>query len=217
MSIQALLFDFDGTLVDSETLHYLSWCEVLKPFKVFIDELTFCNEFSGVPTVKTGHILQQRYDLPKTAHTLAHEKNLQFIETAKVHKPVLMPHAIDILSLCAKRFKLALVTGSTSEEAIPVLSHYGLLELFDCVICKDDVEHPKPNPEPYKKAMQQLDISPEQAIALEDSFTGLTSAVEAGVNTIVIPHQHSKRQDFSKAQWICSSLEVAYQDVITNS
>ncbi|KZN59994.1 hypothetical protein N474_06255 [Pseudoalteromonas luteoviolacea CPMOR-2] len=217
MSIQALLFDFDGTLVDSETLHYLSWCEVLKPFQVFIDELTFCTEFSGVPTVKTGHILQQRYALSKAGSKLAQEKNLQFIETAKTHKPVLMPHARDVLSACAQKFKLALVTGSTIAEAMPVLSHYGLLELFDCVICKDDVEHPKPNPEPYQKAMQQLNVSAHQVIALEDSHTGLTSAVDAGIRTIVIPHQHSKDQDFLKATWICDSLESAYKDVITSS
>ncbi|OCQ20421.1 haloacid dehalogenase [Pseudoalteromonas luteoviolacea] len=215
MGIQALLFDFDGTLVDSETLHYLSWCEVLKPLKVHIEEQTFCNEFSGVPTVKTGQILQQRYSLLKTAQALAEAKNLQFIETAKVHKPVLMPHARDVLSLCAQKFKLALVTGSTTAEAVPVLSYYGLLDLFDCVICKDDVAHPKPNPEPYLQAMQRLNISPDQAIALEDSHTGLLAAVEAGVKTIVIPHKHSKNQDFSRAAWLCDNLESAYKNVIT--
>ncbi|MCF2857872.1 HAD family phosphatase [Pseudoalteromonas sp. SMS1] len=216
MEIQALLFDFDGTLVDSETLHYLSWCEVLKPFQVFIDELTFCNEFSGVPTVKTGHILQQRYSLPETANVLAQKKNLQFIETAKSHKPILMPHARDVLARCATRFKLALVTGSTRAEAIPVLLHYDLLELFDSVVCKDDVQHPKPHAEPYLKALNDLNINAQQAIALEDSHTGLTSAVDAEVRTIVIPHQHSQQQDFSKATWLCANLEAAYEVITAN-
>ncbi|KID54666.1 haloacid dehalogenase [Pseudoalteromonas luteoviolacea] len=217
MGLQAILFDFDGTLVDSEALHYASWCKVLAPYDILISEAEFCDEFSGVPTVKTGHILQQRYNLPQSGTELAKLKNLQFVETAASQKPKLMPHAIDVLSLCSQHYKLALVTGSTRDEALPVLTYYGLLEFFECIVCKDDVTDPKPHPEPYCLAMAKLNISAQDAIAVEDSQTGLTSAVSAGVKTVVISHLHSAGQDFSKATWRCESLAAMWQDIVKPS
>ncbi|MCF6440196.1 HAD family phosphatase [Pseudoalteromonas luteoviolacea] len=217
MGLQAILFDFDGTLVDSETLHYTSWCKVLSPFNIFISESEFCDEFSGVPTVKTGHILQQRYNLPYSGDELATLKNTQFVETAATEKPKLMPHAMDVLSLCAQHYKLALVTGSTRAEAFPVLTHYQLREFFDYIVCKDDVTNPKPHPEPYCLAMAKLNISAQEAIAVEDSQTGLASATAAGVKTVVISHLHSAGQDFTKAAWRSDSLEAMWQQIVKPS
>ncbi|AOT07389.1 HAD family hydrolase [Pseudoalteromonas luteoviolacea] len=217
MGLQAILFDFDGTLVDSEALHYTSWCKVLAPFDIFISEADFCDEFSGVPTVKTGHILQQRYNLRYSGDELAKQKNLQFIETAASQKPKLMPHAVDVLSLCAQHYTLALVTGSTRDEAMPVLKHYRLLEFFECIVCKDDVTNPKPHPEPYCLAMSKLNINAQDAIAVEDSQTGLTSATAAGLKTVVISHLHSAGQDFSKATWRSESLDAMWQQIVKPS
>lgn len=63
MRFQAVLFDFDGTLVDSEALHYQSWMKVLAPYQITYTEHDFCDEFSGVPTLKAAHILKENTNL----------------------------------------------------------------------------------------------------------------------------------------------------------
>ena len=64
MRFQAVLFDFDGTLVDSEALHYQSWMQVLAPLEISYSEQAFCHEFSGIPTLEAANILKQRHQLP---------------------------------------------------------------------------------------------------------------------------------------------------------
>ncbi|MFC0118124.1 HAD family hydrolase [Pseudoalteromonas xiamenensis] len=210
MDIQAILFDFDGTLVDSEVLHYLSWVKVLAPFSIVYSESDFCDEFSGVPTLETAEILRLRHQLPLNAQTLTEQKNQHFVETSKTIPPTLMPNAKAILQESARDFRLALVTGSSRAEAIPVLQHYGLLELFEVVICKEDVENPKPSAEPYLKALKAMQLSAYEAVAMEDSATGLVSAKSAALYCVVIPHQHSEKQDFAQADHRASDLSHAF-------
>ncbi|WP_125716224.1 HAD family hydrolase [Pseudoalteromonas rubra] len=209
MSLKAILFDFDGTLADSEALHYHSWLRVLAPFGIEYSEQAFCDEFSGVPTLKTAQVLRERHKLPSDASALCEEKNRLFVETAATMQPRLMPYAREILEFAAQQGKLALVTGSTRAEAIPVLEHYELLHFFDCIVTKDDVTQPKPHPEPYQQALRLLQLEPEQAIAIEDTTTGLTSGCEAGLRVMAIPNLHSAKQDFSRATWQVSSLQAA--------
>jgi HAD superfamily hydrolase (TIGR01509 family) len=145
------------------------------------------------------------------------KKNQQFVLTSEQVKPRLLAGVKAFLNAAKQRFTLVLVTGSTRNEAIPVLVHYELLDLFSATICKDDVINPKPDPEPYLKALELLSIKPHQAFALEDSATGLQSATAAGVKTIVIPHEYSKSQDHSKACFIANDISAAWQYIQKNT
>ncbi|MBD1581496.1 HAD family hydrolase [Pseudoalteromonas sp. S16_S37] len=213
MSLRAILFDFDGTLVDSEALHFQSWMRVLAPWQVSYDELAFCDEFSGVPTLKTAEILNQRHILNSQAHLLAEQKNRLFVDVATTMSPRLMPYAEEVLKQANEHYIVALVTGSTRAEALPVLKHYALDNLFRCIVCKDDVVHPKPHPEPYCKALTQLGLKTSEAIAIEDTHTGLSSATSAGLQTIVVPNHHSKQQDFSQATYNVENLQAAWRTI----
>ncbi|WP_338053291.1 MULTISPECIES: HAD family hydrolase [Pseudoalteromonas] len=214
MSLQAILFDFDGTLVDSEALHYQSWMRVLEPWRVSYDELSFCSEFSGVPTLQAADTLNQRHGLSVHAEALTYQKNQFFVEVARTVQPKLMPYAQEVLHQASEHFTLALVTGSTRAEALPVLEFYKLDRLFKYFICKDDVVHAKPHPEPYCKALIQLSLKANQAVAIEDTYTGLSSARGAGLRTIVVPNHHSKQQDFSRASFQADNLQVAWRQVL---
>ncbi|ASD66093.1 HAD family hydrolase [Pseudoalteromonas piscicida] len=211
MRFQAVLFDFDGTLVDSEALHYQSWMKVLAPYQIDYTEHDFCDEFSGVPTLEAARILKERHQLASSARDLCDEKNVVFVSTAAEVLPRLMYFATQVVELTSKRCPIALVTGSSRAEALPVLRHYQLLELFSVIVCKDDVEQPKPHPEPYRKALAALDIAPHEAVAIEDTCTGLTSAKEAGLTAVVVPNMHSNKQDLSLADHSFTDLEAVFQ------
>ncbi|CAH9059577.1 Phosphorylated carbohydrates phosphatase [Pseudoalteromonas holothuriae] len=213
MSLQAILFDFDGTLVDSEVLHYQSWMQVLAPWNIHYDELSFCDEFSGVPSLQAADILNQRHGLNRQPEALTEQKNRLFVDVAATLSPKLMPFAKEILAQASKQFTLALVTGSTRAEALPVLAHYQLDKLFQYIVCKDDVANAKPHPEPYSKALTHLSLTASQALAIEDTQTGLASATSAGLKTIVVPNHHSKQQDLSKATYQVQNLQAAWQQI----
>ena len=213
MDIQALLFDFDGTLVNSEALHYQSWLKVLAPFNIHYTEERFCDEFSGVPTLNTAAILKERHTLKGLPSDLASEKNRLFVATAALLKPTLMPYAEEILQKASGHFKLALVTGSTRAEALPVLEYYNLKHFFEVIVCKDDVGKPKPDPEPYLQALSRLRTLATQAVAIEDTQTGLSSANSAQLTTIVVPNEHSKQQAFGQATFIEHDLKKTWSRI----
>ena len=217
MEKRALLIDFDGTLVDSEVIHYESWQHVLSPFDIRYSEQDFCKEVAGVPTLKTAAILKLRHLLDVSETWLCEQKNQQFIVTASQIRPKLLAGVESFLIAARASFTLVLVTGSTRNEAIPVLEYYDLLSLFSAIICKDDVGNPKPNPEPYLKALDLLSLKPHQAFALEDSATGLQSAVAAGVKTIVIPHEYSKSQKLQAACFIANDITQAWGYILKNA
>ncbi|GMM86112.1 HAD family hydrolase [Pseudoalteromonas sp. MTN2-4] len=217
MEKRALLIDFDGTLVDSEVVHYDSWQHVLSPFDIHYTEQAFCLEFAGVPTLQAATVIKKRHNLDVSAQWLCEQKNQQFVLTSEQVKPRLLAGVKVFLNAAKQQFTLVLVTGSTRNEAIPVLAHYGLLDLFSATICKDDVINPKPDPEPYLKALKLLSIKPQEAFALEDSTTGLQSATAAGVQTVVIPHEYSKSQDHSKASYIANDIIEAWEYIQKNT
>ncbi|PCK32094.1 HAD family hydrolase [Pseudoalteromonas piscicida] len=210
MRFQAVLFDFDGTLVDSEALHYQSWMEVLAPFHIDYTEHEFCDEFSGVPTLEAARILKQRHQLTSSPSALCEQKNQIFVASAASVFPRLMHFASEVVEQTAKQCPIALVTGSSRAEAIPVLKHYKLYALFSVIVCKDDVTKPKPHPEPYLQALNALEVAPHNAVAIEDTFTGLTSAKAAGLTALAVPNTHSKKQDLNIADQTFTDLESTY-------
>ncbi len=196
--ITTLLFDFDGTLVDSEVIHFRCWQEVLTPFGVFFDEERFCQLYSGKPTLASAFDVVAKHNLDANPETLAQQKNALFAKVVKNELPPLMPYAKDVLYAAkAAGFTLALVTGSTRDEVTPILEGYGFTDLFETVVCKDDVTNPKPHPEPYLLALSRLGVDARHGVALEDTSTGSRSAKDARLCVYAIPNKYTQEQDFA--------------------
>lgn len=212
MSIEAVLFDMDGTLVDSESVHYICWSQLLAPFGVRYDEDDFCQRFSGRPTIDAAKEIKQTHNLSVSSRYLADEKYRLFSKYVKTNLPPLMPYAADILFAVKEQgLKMALVTGSARHEAEPILKGLGFYDLFDTVVTKDDVTNPKPAGEPYLLALKNMQVAAKNAIAVEDTFTGVTAANNAALAVVAIANKHTEQHDFSKATQQMDNLEEFWQ------
>ncbi|ATD02574.1 MULTISPECIES: HAD family phosphatase [Pseudoalteromonas] len=212
MSIEAVLFDMDGTLVDSESVHYICWSQLLAPFGVRYDEDDFCQRFSGRPTIDAAKEIKQTHNLSVSSRYLADEKYRLFSKFVQTNLPPLMPYAADILFAVKEQgLKMALVTGSARHEAEPILKGLGFYDLFDTVVTKDDVTNPKPAGDPYLLALKNMQVAAKNAIAVEDTFTGVTAANNAALAVVAIANKHTEQHDFSKATQQMHNLEEFWQ------
>lgn len=213
--ITTVLFDFDGTLVDSESLHFQCWNNILAPYGIAYDEVEFCQRYSGRPTLASAKEVVTQHNLAISAEALAQQKNDQFAKVAATSLPRLMPYALEILQHCREDgFKIGLVTGSTRDEVMPILHGYELAEYFACVVTKDDVSEPKPAPQPYLLGLSLLGANAQQSLAIEDTHTGSMSAKSAGLRVAVVPNTHTLTQDFSHADGRFANLADLYQQLL---
>ena len=191
--MKAICFDFDGTLVDSEPLHYASWKEELQLFGCEFPLQMYLEECSGVSTVKVAQKLIDLYGLSIAAEQLAKQKTHRFVNRLAHELPVPQAGAEALLnSMEATSLKIALVTGSYRVEIERILDGLGWSHYFEHIVTRDDVSEAKPHPEPYLKTLAAIGVDPNDAWALEDSRTGIQSAWNAGLQVCAIQTQHHK-------------------------
>ena len=180
----AILFDLDGTLVNSDPIHYKAWQEILREYGIEIDEAFYKRHISGrINPLIVQDILPQMS--LEEGQRFAEGKEVRFRELASELQPI--AGLSDVLAWIDKcGLKRAVVTNAPRENAHFMLKILGLTDVFTTVILAEDAEAGKPHPAPYQMALRSLNITPESAIAFEDSPSGICSAVGAGICTIGI-------------------------------
>ncbi len=181
---RALLFDLDGTLAETDSLHLPTWVDVLRPHGIEIDETFYKANISGR---STGEIVRELLpDLSKEeGREIGDAKEASFRERAGELEP--LPGLLDFLKESREcGLKTALVTNAPQENVGAILLALKLGEYFDEVVLSDEVGRVKPDPAPYRAALDRLGLSPEEAVAFEDSTSGISSAIGAGVPTVGI-------------------------------
>lgn len=191
MSLTAICFDLDGTLVDSEPLHYIAWAEELATQGAGLEEPEYYHRFSGRSTLSTAEELVHEFQLPIQPAALAGRKTDRFQTLLGQETPHPIEGADELLhELKNAGARLALVSGAYRHEVMAILQALGWETLFEVVISRDDVSQPKPHPEPYLQAVHALGLEPHQCYAVEDSETGMFSALRAGLITLMIRNDH---------------------------
>ena len=185
--LAAVLFDMDGTLVDSEKI----WDVSLERLAGHLGgdltpQLRASLVGSNLPaTIATLHVafgLPASADQAESARVLVEETAVLFREQIEWR-----PGAKDLLAeLDAAGVPMALVTSTVRRLTDLVLDGIGR-HWFGATVCGDEVEHPKPAPDPYRRAAELLGVNPLHCAAIEDSDTGTTSAVAAGCATLTVP------------------------------
>ena len=181
----AICLDFDGTLVDSEPLHYEAWYAELLPLGGQLAEAEYLAHFCGISTADTAAALVARHGLSIAPEQLKVQKMARFAQLLTRKWPPKVAQADAFLAeLSRLGVPLALVTGAYRHEVEPVLVHYGWQDYFTLLVTRDEVAQGKPHPEPYLQACRALGVTPAMAFTVEDSLTGMQSALAAGLQTL---------------------------------
>jgi len=195
---EAILFDFDGVLVDSEPVHCECWRDVLKPFGIQLDWATYCEQGIGVSDRDLLALLARQVTPPVDVEVLIGEypRKKELFRSRMLERRMF---SADVLDLIAKlsRGRLGVVTSSGRSEVEPILADAGILNNFHVAVYGGDVRRLKPAPDPYLLAVERLGVT--RALVVEDSDAGEASAKAAGLEVLRI-YEQSEMVDAVKAR-----------------
>ena len=175
----AILFDFDGVLLDSEPLHCACWAEVLAPLGVNLTWDEYGNRYVGMDDREMLRIIVAEADRPLDWNTLwAQYPAKKELFRLRMRQPVFAPGLPELLECLHKQYKLAVVSSSARIEIEPPLEGCNLRRYFGAVVGGDDVEQHKPAPGPSLLAAQRLGVL--APLVVEDSPHGIASGRAAG-------------------------------------
>ena len=181
MELEALVFDFDGTLVDSMPMHYRCWLRALEPFGLSFDAQTF-QLWGGVPTREIVRRMSaaQGIAVDVEAVTAAKEAcTMLHAHEAEVIQPVLA-----IARAHRGKLPMAIATGGSRALVGMRLDMLGIRAWFGAVVTADDVTLGKPHPEPFLRAAELLGVDPKRCRAYEDAASGIAAAEAAGMEVV---------------------------------
>lgn len=208
--LKAVLFDFDGTLVDSEDFHFQSWNKTLQPYHISLEFENYLKNYAGVPTPANAKTLVSTYQLDISPVNLA-DKREKIEKEMLLHTSFsLLPGALHFLQLLKKRnIPLGLVTGSPRTFVDPLLTRLKLTGYFEFAITRSEVDKSKPHPESYLKALEKLAMNKEDVVVFEDSKSGVEAAKAAGLICIAIQPRKALQQKLTQADKIFKNFAVA--------
>lgn len=210
MSIQGIIFDHDGTLVDSEGVHYDLWRYVLARYGIDFPLQEYLDHHAGVPTRTNAEVICQTHQLGISAEELLAENHVELHRWLADNAFPLRPGARQALDACVERkLAIGLASGAARLEIDHSLNHHQLQSYFHTTVSKDDVSHAKPHPETYALCAQRLGLEPGDCVAIEDSATGLQAAKAAGLRCITVAYEYSSSHDLSAADGHADNLESA--------
>jgi HAD superfamily hydrolase (TIGR01509 family) len=204
--IRALIFDFDGLILETEQPSYQSWVEVYQSFGHLLPFSTW-----SINIGTTRGDFDPRQELQRlvngTIDWESVESSRQASENALIEAQSILPGVEAYLS-DARRLglKIGLASSSSCRWVIGHLTRLGLLNWFDCICAADDVQNVKPYPELYLSVLRRLDVRADEAIALEDSPIGIRAAKAAGLFCVAVPNPLTSQLPLSEADFLMDSL-----------
>ncbi|MDB5081361.1 MAG: hypothetical protein JWP00_3285 [Chloroflexi bacterium] len=206
MDCQALIFDFDGTILDTETPEYQCWQEIYSGHGCEMP-LEYWSGFLGKAssTASPFDYLEEQLGRPVERESLRaryRERMQEILATQAV-----LPGVLDYLTTARRLgLRIGLASSSRSPYVLEHLERLGLRDYFECVRGADQVKNAKPDPELYLSVLDFFKLRPDQAIALEDSPNGVLAARRAGLFCVAIPNSVTGQLSLDHASMRISSL-----------
>lgn len=179
--IKAVLFDMDGVLIDAKDWHYESLNKALNLFGHEISRYEHIRTFDGLPTKEKLNMLSETSFLPVELHSFINELKQKFtIEMVNEKCKPLFQHEYAISRLKREGYLCAVCSNSIKNTIVQMMTKADLLQYMDAILSNEDVEKSKPNPEIYLRAMEKLNLRPEECLIVEDNINGIKAALASG-------------------------------------
>ncbi len=180
---QGIIFDMDGTLLDTMPAHLAAWEKTARYFDFPFDR-AWIHSMGGKPSFQIVDLINQRYGLSLDAQSVWEHKRKSFM-ALETHGGVIS-HTYQVLESVQGEKKVAIGTGSQKESAYSLLGSHNLLPLFNAVVTADDVENYKPAPDTFLLAAQEMELLPSLCVVFEDTPLGLQAAHAAGMDCYLV-------------------------------
>jgi beta-phosphoglucomutase len=215
MKFEALFFDCDGVLVNTEPIHYRAFLKVLSAYGVYFDYETYVERYIGFDDRDAFKAIAHHYHLPfseSNIPALVQQKNANLIQEASKGVDTFEGVIPFVRSVHEAGVPLGLVSGSLRQEVETFLNWLGILDFFSVFVTAEDVEKSKPHPESYEKAIIRMshhlrrELTPSRCVAFEDTPAGVESAKVAGMVVVAVEHSFAAK-DLKKADIVIPSFK----------
>ena len=183
-NIQAILFDMDGVVIDSEKLYSQSEKGLLSQYGVSFDDSDWL-KIKGCTEKQFYDLVYSKFNIDIPRNDLI-KQGREFLKNIFTNNLKYMDGFNDVFSIIRKKYKLGLVTSTGIELVKHINGILSIYEKFDIVITSADTNLHKPNPDPYLTAMKHLNVEPKQCIIIEDSIQGIKAGKAAGSSVIAL-------------------------------
>ncbi len=179
--VRALIFDCDGTLVDTLPLHHQAWWAAIPATGQEVP-VEFLLGVAGKPDEEVVMILNDTFGYRLDARLTAVAKETWFLNNLHQVRPIVP--VVDIVKAYSGKLPLAVASGSSRLAVQAMLAVTGLTAYFETVVAAEDAGRPKPAPDPFLEAARRLDVAPEHCQVFEDSELGFEAARRAGMRVV---------------------------------
>ncbi len=187
MNIQAVVFDMDGIIFDSEAKVVECWVETAEKYGIK-DIETLCHKCLGTNSAETKRIALEFYgeDFPYDEYKA--EMSALYHERYDGGRLPMKPHVKELLEFLRENgIRIALASSTRTQVVHDQLRDAGIISYFDKLVCGDMVSRSKPAPDIFLRACEELGVEPSSALAIEDSYNGIRSAHAAGMHPVMVP------------------------------
>lgn len=217
--IKAVLFDFDGVVVDSEPVHYKTFMEFTRSLGITVDKERWYREFAGTGSKNIFTVLLGEAGITdeKTIDEYVEKRKEAYGELVRQGKVGRVDGIDEFLEkLKRKKIKAAVVSGGHPENIKSALSLFGLENYFETIIGSGNYKRRKPYPDAFVTAAEKLKVKPEECIAIEDSVSGFRSAKDAGTKVVIMESPALKYLDKSKAEAVIKNFKEFPEELLSD-
>ena len=219
--LTAVIFDFDGIIVDSEPMHFRAFNEVLKPLDVEISWEEYCETYIGYDDRDAFRAVFKTHSKKVCTRDMKHlikEKAKVFQTFVHNGDATPLPGAVELIQSIPARLPVALCSGALREDIDPIIKKLKIANAFCEIVTAEDTPKSKPHPAPYKLALKKLGLEdPATVVAIEDTPAGIISAKGAGLKVLAVTNSYD-REFLLEADAITDSLEnidrLALEDLV---